>query len=202
MQHSDHDFSLDSGSTALDFANTIDPRRGSHPVDSLPDYPALLHFASASGVLDRTACDRLMAEAVERPYEANAVHAIALSMREAIFDIASALAAGDSPASFDLQIIRRMAANAVAAGELVYEGEGFRWTWDDAGRSLERPLWPIADSAVQLLTRRDLSRLRVCAADDCDWLFLDETRNRSRKWCDMNTCGNRAKVARYRERRE
>ncbi|MEZ4571489.1 MAG: ABATE domain-containing protein [Thermomicrobiales bacterium] len=96
-----------------------------------------------------------MAEAQERPHEANAVHAIALSMREAIFDIASALAAGDSPASFDLQIIRRMAANAVAAGELVYEGEGSL----DLGRrrpwSLERPLWPtIADSAVHLLTRR------------------------------------------------
>ncbi|CAN5639063.1 CGNR zinc finger domain-containing protein [soil metagenome] len=196
------EISLDAGDPALDFANTLDDRNAPEPTEGIPDYQALLAFAFASGLIDETACDRLAAEAAKRPYEAVAIHASALALREAIYEVAAALVEGISPATPHLNVINRAAAGALAAGELVYEGEGFRWRWDGAEQAFERPTWSIADAAIRLLTQADLSRLRICAADDCGWVFLDETRNRSRKWCDMNTCGNRAKVARYRQRRE
>ena len=63
-------------------------------------------------------------------------------------------------------------------------------------------VWSIVDSACDLLLSGDLERIHICAATDCSWIFYDTSRNRSRKWCDMGTCGNRVKVARYRDRVE
>ncbi len=80
-------------------------------------------------------------------------------------------------------------------------GRGFIWDWqDDPEPALDRVLWPIIRSAAQLLIADELSRLKLCDADDCGWLFVDGSRNRSRRWCDMSDCGNRAKARRYRER--
>lgn len=74
-----------------------------------------------------------------------------------------------------------------------------RFTWDWAGdvEALDRVLWPVVRSAAELLTSGDLDRVRRCAGDDCAWLFLDRSRNGSRRWCDMTVCGNRSKVRRF-----
>ena len=193
-------FSLDAGTLSLDFANTLEGRRDPKPEENLLDYNAILGFARQAGLLDNGSIQRLEELAGQRPHEARAVHASALVLREAIFRTGFALASGRSPDPDDLHAIEHSLASAIAHGGLAPDGEGFTWSWNAAGPQLERPLWPIAFAAFELLTREDLSRLRVCAAGDCDWLFFDESRNRSRKWCDMNTCGNRAKVARYRGR--
>jgi predicted RNA-binding Zn ribbon-like protein len=58
-------------------------------------------------------------------------------------------------------------------------------------------LWPIAQSAADLMTSDKRNSVRQCGADDCAWLFLDESRNHSRRWCDMKTCGNRQKARRH-----
>ena len=67
---------------------------------------------------------------------------------------------------------------------------------DDEG-ALDRPLWPVLRSAAALLTSDDIARIRECAAERCAWLFIDHSRNRSRRWCDMRDCGNRAKARRH-----
>src|ERR671930_579256 len=68
---------------------------------------------------------------------------------------------------------------------------GFAWVADDV-------LAPVVWSAAELLTSGPLERVRECPGDDtCGWLFLDTSRNGSRRWCDMRTCGNRAKARRY-----
>jgi predicted RNA-binding Zn ribbon-like protein len=81
----------------------------------------------------------------------------------------------------------------------VYQRPGatntFFWGW--AGRTIDRPLWAIVRSAADLLVSDDRTQLRECSADDCHWLFLDTTRNRSRQWCSMTSCGNRAKARRH-----
>ena len=74
----------------------------------------------------------------------------------------------------------------------------FRWSWAEE-EALDCMLWPVVRSAAELLNSDLLSRVRVCPADDCAWLFLDQSRNRSRRWCDMSTCGNRSKARRFRE---
>jgi predicted RNA-binding Zn ribbon-like protein len=79
-------------------------------------------------------------------------------------------------------------------------GERWRWRWAGDAESepaLDRVLWPVARSAAELLTSDDLAAVRECAAPDCRWLFLDRSRNRSRRWCAMATCGNRSKARRH-----
>ena len=82
---------------------------------------------------------------------------------------------------------------------LPHEGH-FDLEWDPDGSSLERPLWPIVRSAAELLTSGELARVHKCASDRCGWLFVDRSKNHSRRWCDMKECGNVAKVRRYRTR--
>lgn len=65
---------------------------------------------------------------------------------------------------------------------------------------LERILWPIAQSAAELLTSSELGTVRLCEAPDCAWLFLDQSCNRSRRWSDMKVCGNRQKARRHYQR--
>jgi predicted RNA-binding Zn ribbon-like protein len=73
---------------------------------------------------------------------------------------------------------------------------GYGWGWIGPAKDLDRILWPVAWSAASLLTGPDLDRLKCC--DGCGRLFFDASKNRSRRWCDMQGCGNRAKVARHR----
>jgi predicted RNA-binding Zn ribbon-like protein len=62
---------------------------------------------------------------------------------------------------------------------------------------LDRMLWPVARSAADTLTSGDLKRVRRCARQGCDWLFVDTSKNRSRRWCSMSMCGSRVKAGRY-----
>jgi len=80
-------------------------------------------------------------------------------------------------------------------------GDGFAWDWHEADGALELPIWIVARSASTLLVSQGLRRVRECAGEKCDWLFLDASRNRSRRWCDMAACGNRAKAQRNYARR-
>jgi predicted RNA-binding Zn ribbon-like protein len=81
-------------------------------------------------------------------------------------------------------------------------GSGFTWDWPETDE-LARPLWPIARAASDVLTNdADRGLLRECADGTCAWLFLDHTKNHSRRWCDMATCGSRNKVREFRERQK
>jgi predicted RNA-binding Zn ribbon-like protein len=80
---------------------------------------------------------------------------------------------------------------------LVREGDAYRWSWAGDCSCLERPVWQIAHSAADLLASGQLDRVRRCGSDTCEWLFLDGSRNRSRRWCDMSTCGNREKARKH-----
>ena len=71
------------------------------------------------------------------------------------------------------------------------------WTYTFEERKLDQMLWPIIRSAAELLTSDKLDRVCECPGENCGWLFIDMSRNRSRRWCDMKDCGNRAKARRH-----
>jgi len=100
----------------------------------------------------------------------------------------------------DLAVLNRVLLRAGARRGLIPTVRGYGWGWLNEGTGTERSLWPIAFSAARLLEGADLGRLKSC--DGCGRLFLDGSRNRSRRWCDMQGCGNRAKVARHRARKD
>ncbi|HEX2091777.1 MAG TPA: CGNR zinc finger domain-containing protein, partial [Longimicrobiaceae bacterium] len=120
----------------------------------------------------------------------------AVELREAIYGIFSTLAGGGEAPQEELEILNRELSRAMSRARITAAGGQCDWAWQDTGE-LDRVLWPVARSAAQLLTSEDRVRVKECAGDDCGWLYLDTSKNRSRRWCDMKDCGNRAKVRRH-----
>lgn len=119
-------------------------------------------------------------------------------LRAALLRIFTALAVGRQPRPQDLETLNAVLAESLPARRVVPGTDGFRWDWGGDGDALDRVLWPVAQSAGDLLTSTDHRRLRQCAASGCGRLFIG--RNRRRLWCDMNVCGNRAKRRRHKAR--
>lgn len=81
--------------------------------------------------------------------------------------------------------------------KLVKKPGGFQWDWRENKGELDRLLWPVIQSAGDLMISNEVNRTRECEDDTCEWLFIDRSKNHSRRWCDMSDCGNRAKARRH-----
>jgi predicted RNA-binding Zn ribbon-like protein len=189
----------------LDFANTVEPRRadpGGDRREYLRGYADLVRWARHAGVLAEREAEDLLAAADERPEQAGAAFARAIALREAIYRVFAAIADGHEPGAADLDAVQRAYAAAMTAARIRPSAPAagdLDWTW--AGRDdLDRPCWPLARSAVELLVGGPLDRVKGCPAP-CGWLFLDVSRNGSRHWCSMSECGNQAKSRRLSARR-
>jgi predicted RNA-binding Zn ribbon-like protein len=193
-------FDLSGGALPLDFANTWSDRDRPE-TESLRTYPNLLAFALQTGLLTAGEEARLAGRAERDPRAAEAALALGRSLREALYGIFSAIASGREPAAADLERLNAALPAALSRLRLEAQGSDFVWTWATSEGSLEAPLWPILRSAAELLTSEDRRQVRECAGTACTWLFLDRSRNRSRRWCSMETCGNRAKAHRHYRRR-
>jgi predicted RNA-binding Zn ribbon-like protein len=193
-------FDLSGGVVSLDFANTVLKRiQPDRAEDELSNYPRLVAFAKQTKLLSSARADALRSRAAKPLRSASAVLTEAASLREAIYRVFSCVAARKPVASKDVKLIEDFALEAWKHRRLMPTSQGgYRWQWKaEEAEMLEQMLWPIALSAAELLTSDRLRLVRQCAADDCAWLFLDESRNRSRRWCDMSVCGNRQKARRH-----
>jgi predicted RNA-binding Zn ribbon-like protein len=81
------------------------------------------------------------------------------------------------------------------------DGKGV-WQWLEKSSDADRLLGKIVRSAVEVLTSGDIQRVKKCAADNCAWLFIDGSRSRNRRWCEMGTCGSRHKARTYYQRKK
>ena len=181
------------GRLCLDFVNTVDPRHGAPREEHLPDYESLVGWAEQAGIVASDEAARLTAAARREPAAARRAHEEAIDLRETLYSIFGAVARGEPPGS----VSQLNAHLARTQPRLVGDEGGFAWGWAP-GDDLDRILWPVAWSAAELLAQGPLERVRECPGDDtCGWLFLDTSRNGSRRWCDMSTCGNRSKARRY-----
>jgi predicted RNA-binding Zn ribbon-like protein len=186
----------------LEFVNTIDPRHGDASHDYLGSYTDLVAWSHYAGQLSAPERDRLLRSAHHRPGDAARTFARAIALREALYRLFSALAQNDAPSPADLAAVQAAYAQAIRHAALVKTPAGFAWTWpmpDGAlEEALEQMLWPLAASAIALLTSERLSRVKECAVGEggCGWLFLVNSKNGSRRWCRMEGCGSRAKMRR------
>ena len=191
-------FEMRGGLACLDFVNTVGWRMTGCPKEFLGSYANLLAWGSQAGVLGAAEAWRLSERAARAPEEARAVLSRATSLREAVYGAVSAAIAGDLPDQGDLAGINRELSVSLGRLRIAFADGSYGWGWDDGGEAgLDRPLWPVARSAAELLTSPALGRVRACAGEGCGWLFLDESRNRSRRWCDSRDCGNRERVRRH-----
>jgi predicted RNA-binding Zn ribbon-like protein len=194
------ELSLVGGRLILDFTNSVGSRGVVVERDRLRGYPELLWWGVRAEVLTDAERRELLRRAEERPAEAEDVFRRAIDFREASWRLLRAVEDGAAPDAADLATVNREVARAMSHARLTRTAEGFAWGWDDAPEA-DRVLWPVARSAAELLTSPELGRVGRCAAESCGWLYLDTSKNRSRRWCDMRDCGNRAKVRRHYHRR-
>jgi predicted RNA-binding Zn ribbon-like protein len=197
-------FELTGGALCLDFVNTLGNRRGPEPLEEhLSSYGDLVEFARQSGGLTPDEAAGLRTAGAARPDEAGRVLERAVALREAVYRIFDPLARGASADAGGLAGLNAELRRALPHARLERGGEGYALAWDRPGSDdpeLDAPLWPVARSAMDLLLDADLSRLGECDSDTCGFLFLDTTRNKSRRWCDTRICGNRARVRAHRRR--
>jgi predicted RNA-binding Zn ribbon-like protein len=179
----------------LDLANTVEPRGipGGH--ECLDDYDDLTHWWAHTGVISRTEGRRLRAEAAREPSAAVTAYRKALTLRAAISSAFEAIADGRELKPNDLAEIDKSYKRLLGRTHLVPGSGGF--TFESSGDGdLDSPMWPVVASAIELLTHGDLSSISYCAGD-CRWLFLDISKNQSRRWCTMAVCGSRDKMRRH-----
>ena len=188
------------GRICLNFANTADWHASDHPVEFLTSYSELVLWSHHAGILTEQHTALLIKEASHRSKEASAVIKRSISLREAIYRIFSAISHGNMPQEDDLATFNTELSKALARSQIIVEAEEFAWNWTGKEDAIDRMLWPIVHDAARLLTSKERYRVGQCIDDKCGWLFLDTSRNRSRRWCSMKDCGNRAKVRRHYKR--
>jgi predicted RNA-binding Zn ribbon-like protein len=201
-------FKFRGGVPCLDFVNTLAWRFTDRPVEYLLSYEDLLAWGKQAGLLAPDETEALSGRAATDPEEARETLSRAVALREAVHRVLSAAIAGEpqdegalSALNWELSVALSWLRVAPTARD------AYVWIWDrgddDSGEPpLERPLWPVARSAAELLTSPKLSRVKVCGGKGCGWLFLDESRNASRRWCESRDCGNRERVRKHLARKK
>jgi predicted RNA-binding Zn ribbon-like protein len=197
---------LVGGRLFLDFVNTVGARHDLPPHgtavcdDKLKVYLDIVAWGLHVKLLSRTEAEVLLRESGRLPREASAVLRRAVRLREAIHHLCKAVLSNANPEHIDLDVLNHELHVARNVERLVGDKAVFSFEWNAPVSALDRVLWFVTRSAAEWLTTGDLSRLRECQGEDCGWVFEDTSRNRSRQWCDMSDCGNRAKIRRFRMR--
>lgn len=189
----------------LDFTHTLQDRNNANRNELLHSYSDLLAWGLYKRILQEDEAQRLIRIAEQHPQIALKIFHDATNLREAMYRVFYTIAEDEMPQQDDMALLNTALARAMShACIAVEEQDGFRWDWSansDAER-LERINWLLVRSAADLLTSDKLHDVRACAAEDCRWLFLDISKNHSRRWCDMETCGNQAKARRHYSRKK
>lgn len=190
--------SLVGGALALDFANTAGGRDTAEPIEHLRSATHVVDWATHAGGIDAETAERSRAAIARDAAAAQKVLRQALQLREAIYGIGSAIARGEAPPRAELRTLKEFAGGALGPADLApIPGGGYAFDFSAAPAHIAL-LGPVAWSALDLLSTGNLERLKQCPGHDCGWLFFDHSKNNSRRWCDMATCGNRTKARRHR----
>jgi len=201
MDLSEAGLHVEAGRLCLAFANTAEWHASAHPEEHLNSYTDVLDWGRKVGLLGDDQCKELLVRAAADPAGVAGALGQALALREALYGIFSHIAHQLAPASEDLAVLNAALMKALPSLRIVPVDSGYAWVYAGNEADLDGLLGAVALSAAGLLTSPDLSRVKACADErGCGWLFMDMTRNRSRRWCDMSGCGNRAKARRHYQR--
>ena len=194
-------FKLRGGVVCLDFVNTVGSRLTERTSEYLRFYEDLLDWSRQAGLLALEEAEDLSRRAMLDPEGARETLSRAFALREAVYRMISSAIAGESQDESDLSALNRELSISLSHLRVMPADGTYGWGWDrsghDGGTRLDSPLWPVAQSAAELLTSPNLGRVKLCAGEGCGWVFLDESRNNSRRWCDSRDCGNRERVRRH-----
>jgi predicted RNA-binding Zn ribbon-like protein len=191
-------FQLVAGHPALDFANTLDYRFDpERTIELMSSYERLAEFTRQSGLITEHQARRLKLLTDERGAEVRLK--LAIQLREVIEALFHAILNNKAPGEVCLRDFNRFVARARRHEKIYWKSGKVIRGFDEVAQNVELPIWLLTESAVALLMSPELTDVRECHEPSCRWLFLDHSKNHSRRWCAMELCGNRAKVRRFRE---
>ena len=189
-------FELSGGHPALDLVNTLDWRfRESGPEELLNDYGDVLGFAEQTGLL-RAVDARKLLRGVPEGKGKDVVEAVR-RVRESAAEVLYAAVDGTRPSASALRRLEACFAEAKEHQELKWDGEKLNWTLPQATSLPALPLWLLSLSTAEFMTSEQMHHLRECGNAECRWLFVDTSKNHTRRWCNMKICGNRMKARRF-----
>ena len=183
----------------LDYANTRFWRGAAQPTESLADFDAWLRWLAQAQVVDAATAASLQALCTADPATAQHLFDDALRTRERLYSLFGGLVAG-SNTDHDAAALAVLLAAAPARQDLVLSAGTRGWRVPMITPSVAEVLAPVLWSTADLALAAARLRLRECANPTCRWLFLDDSKGGTRRWCSMSACGNRAKAQRHFER--
>jgi predicted RNA-binding Zn ribbon-like protein len=185
-------FDQTGGHAVLDFANTVSERTSPSPIERLTSYDDVVEFARQLSLLSDADAASLHTRAREDSAEAARIHRRAIELRDAIHSVFTAIVREERPPPDALAVLNRHLGQLQLTDDLAV-------TYCCSESGLDTPLAPIVRATLDLITG-ERERVRICASSSCGFLFLDTSKNRSRRWCDMKQCGNREKARRHHAR--
>jgi predicted RNA-binding Zn ribbon-like protein len=190
-------FELVAGHAALNLVNTLDNRFCETGAEELlASYDDLLRFASQSGLLTKQQAKKLKCLNASEAERSEVMHEVK-ELRETLAEIAYAQLDGKDLSASALVTLEDYFKQASLHRHLTAEQRRPVWSWRGLDCQVAAPLWLLAQAAVDFLLSERASHLRCCASETCRWLFLDASKNQTRRWCDMKVCGNRMKAKRF-----
>ena len=187
---------LVGGVLCLDFANTVNSRMNPEH-DYLVHYSDLVGWGNKVGILSPIQSNQLGKRARQNTEQAKSSLLAARTLRDLLYRLFSNAGKGAEPNKKDMEIFISFYGESITQGQFIKKDDHYSTTWK-VDETFDAPLWPIIHSAGELLLSEDLRHVKECPG--CGWLFLDTSKNQSRRWCSMNTCGARDKMRRYHKR--
>jgi predicted RNA-binding Zn ribbon-like protein len=190
---------LIAGMLCLDFVNTLEPRivtdDGTIPHNYLTSYEELIAWGQHTEIVNPSQAQQLLQASNQHPEQVQAALAQAITLRETIYAVFAAIAQHREVPVEALDRLHSFYSQAISHGRLQPEGDSFQLIWTLESLDFQLPLWPVAASAVELLLNGERQRMKQCPIDGegCGWLFYDTSKNNSRRWCSMRTCGMQSK---------
>ena len=191
-------FKLHAGHPALELVNTLDLRFSANAKELIPAYSDLLRLTAQLRLLTADQARKLTRTIDAK--DAQRVLASTVELREALAAVLYGRIDGGKPPAAQVETLEKHFHAAALHRRLLAGNSHLVWTWSGAEQQAEIPLWKLAQAASDLLVSSDAQRIKDCGDPTCRWLFLDLSKNHTRRWCDMKTCGNRMKARRYQAR--
>ena len=192
---------LVGGHRALEFVNTLHWRLRDEPQEALSFYADLLEWARRVDLLEEAEARSLTVKAQHDPVGAEGALADALELREVLYRVFVAVARNESPDVAALEHLKAQYAEAIGSASLDHSTRVL--SWDESGVDpWHRVTAQLAAAGMELFLSEEANRVKQCADQGCGWLFLDTSKNHSRRWCSMDICGSRAKMRRHYRRKK
>ena len=186
----------------IDFINTLSWRGREVPAEGLIKYSDLIAWSRQVGITTPQDANKLLKKADRHPADGKKVWYGAVDLRETIYRILTAIIDNQKPVKKDLTAFNNYLSKTMTLSRIINTKNGFSWDASGDKSKMDWVLNPVIRSAADLLVSDELQKLKSCSDPMCGWLFLDISRNQSRRWCDMKDCGNRAKAKRFYQKKQ